>query len=281
MTKITPYYERGGVTMYCDDCLEVMPTLECEVDAIISDPPYQKTALKWDVIIPFEPMWQNYKRLIKSNGAIVIFGSQPFSSMLVMSNLAWFKYEWVWEKDNVSSPAIAKFQPMRYHENIIVFCNGSTIYNPQKWDAGRKSNTPGKGGAVGMAGKRFSSNNIDMINQDTLRFPKSIIKFNKPKNNTGGIHPTQKPTDLIQYLVRTYSNPNDIILDNTAGSFTTAIACIREGRRFIGIEKELSYCEIGKERIIKELLAKGDGGAIKDTDTKDPYQVGFSFPDNK
>jgi site-specific DNA-methyltransferase (adenine-specific) len=258
MAKLTPYYQRDGITIYLGDCLKVMPQIIGQFDAIIADLPYGTTACSWDEIIPFEPLWENYKRLIKKNGAIILFGSQPFTSKLVMSNLEWFKYEWILEKNTATNVFNSERQPVRYHENILVFYDEQPTYNKQM--AKRKDSAKGRVKS-GIKSSPKTSNHYKGIKDGYRRFynieivnPKSVVHFNSVPNCNGmKLHPTQKPVDLLAYLIRTYTNPGEIILDNTAGSFTTAIACIKEGRRFVGIEKEESYCEIGKQRVIDAL----------------------------
>lgn len=242
-----PYYKRDGITIYLGDCLEIMPKLVALgilVDAVIADLPYGTTACSWDTIIPFEPLWENYKRLV-GNGPVVLFGSQPFTSKLVMSNLEWFKYEWIWEKVMVSNIAAAKIQPLRSHENISVFSCGSHIYNPQ---LGKAKKPFGKRSV--SKSKSISSSPLGINYQVGVGYPKSIIKIHRPNNLTGGgLHPTQKPLRLLEFLVKTYTNQGDIVLDNCIGSGTTAIACQNANRRFVGIEKEKEYIEIAIERI--------------------------------
>lgn len=235
------------------DCLVEMQNLpDKSIDAIICDPPFQVTACKWDVMIPLGLLWEQYKRVIKDDGAIVLFGVQPFTSMLVMSNPKMFKCEWIWEKNAGSNFGCVKWQPMREHENILVFGKGRVKYNPQM--QGRK------GG--GLERSKYAVNfdihtecyNESLHGQFTknipkLRYPSSIQKFNRER----GLHPTQKPVALIEYLIKTYSNEGDLILDNTAGSMTTAIAAINTNRKCICIEKDDKYFEIGSERVRKHL----------------------------
>jgi site-specific DNA-methyltransferase (adenine-specific) len=268
-----PYYERDGITIYNSDCLEAMPQLDLVFDAIICDLPYGTTACSWDTIIPFEPLWENYKRLVKAKGAVVLFGSQPFTSKLVMSNFDQLKYLWVWDKKGTANFALAKSQPLRATEDIIIFGKGLLTFNPQM----KKGKMRGKGG-----GGKCSINGISptyTVNDDY--YPTNIIRISNANFPERGLHPTQKPVALLAYLIRTYTNPGEIILDNTAGSFTTAVACIKEGRRFVGIEKEEEYCRIGKERIIEALLASGNVQASCDTiDTqKLGYQLGLPLQD--
>lgn len=271
------------------DCLEVMPTLEPgSFDAVICDPPYGITACGWDSVIPFSEhvivdgkpmyrdeyilrmlfntyhgetarywrdvfdeecvpgMWENIKRVLKPNGAVVLFGSQPFTSKLIMSNPGWFKFEWILNKKAVSNVGNAKFQPLRCHESILVFCQGKVTYNPQFEPEktvkvfGKKSK--GNSKIVGAMGDSYERNK---------GYPKSIIEIMRPNNivGDGGLHPTQKRLELMEYLVRTHTNPGDRVLDFAAGSGTTLIACDNTGRNGCGIEIEKKYYNIAQQRI--------------------------------
>lgn len=230
-------------TLYQGDCLEVLPTLAAQsVDAVICDPPYGTTACAWDSVIPLAPMWEQLKRVIKPRGAIVLFAAQPFTSALVMSNAAWFRHTWVWRKPMGTNYLNANRDPMKNHEDVIVFANGYTTYNPQK----RKS----------VAYRATSGSVGDFIRDKTVggwvtensgeRFPLSVIDFDQAQNS---LHPTQKPLDLMRYLVRTYTNPGDTVLDFTMGSGSTGVAAIMEGRNFIGIELDARYYRIAERRI--------------------------------
>jgi site-specific DNA-methyltransferase (adenine-specific) len=224
------------------DCLEVMQTIPNKsIDAIICDLPYGTTACKWDSVIPFEPLWEQYKRIIKDNGAIVLTAAQPFTSVLVMSNPKWFKYCWVWDKKMPTGHLNAKHQPMRKTEDIVVFCKSKTIYNPQGLVYSpriktRSSNTKGSD----CYGKHGDKNISTWQN-----YPTNLLSI----KNEFGLHPTQKPVALIEYLVKTYTNEGDTILDNCMGSGTTGVACKNLNRIFIGIEKDPSYFEVAKARI--------------------------------
>lgn len=229
--------------LYHGDCLEVMPTLEAQsFDAIIADLPYGTTACKWDVVIPFEPLWREYKRLIKPRGAIVLFGSQPFTSLLVMSNLAWFRYEWAWEKGRATGHLDAKRKPLKKHENICVFSANGHTYNPQMVAGKRHKRGGARTGPAQVWGKFEDRQTTDSEEY----YPLSIVYCSTvPKPD----HPTQKPVALLEYLVRTYTNEGDTVLDNTMGSGTTGVACVQTGRNFVGIEKDAAYFEIAKRRI--------------------------------
>ena len=232
------------------DCLEVMKTIEDNsIDAIITDPPYGTTACKWDSVIPFDLLWEQYNRIIKDNGAVVLFGSQPFTSVLVNSNIKMFKYEWIWEKDGGSNFATVKYMPMKEHENILVFGKGKIKYNEQRQERigsrkGKKTTTTDSGRKDSVYGTQKGGKTFDV---PKLRCPRSIQRFNRER----GQHPTQKPLDLLEYLVKTYSNENDTILDNTMGSGTTMLACKNLNRNGIGIEKEETYFKIAEDRVNK------------------------------
>jgi len=300
------------------DCLEKMALIpDGSVDAIITDPPYGTTACKWDSVIPFAPMWEQLKRIIKPNGAIVLFGSQPFTSALVMSNVKMFKYEWVWEKNNAGNFQLVSYQPLKIHETISVFynetpnmefanimienmkrlnlkhadisklelsksggvtgwvtnkLNGTQLPTEEQWNKicglfGIKNiykkilatvkkatynleldetklilSNKGKSGALGHLS---SESKRETYIQDKTGYPKSILKYNRE----GGFHPTQKPVALMEYLIKTYTNEGETVLDFTMGSGTTGVACVNTGRNFIGIERDEKYFEIAQKRI--------------------------------
>ena len=234
-----------------DDCLKAMDALIAEgvvVDAIITDPPYGRTHCRWDSIIDLESMWSRLSALIKEGGAIVIFGSEPFSSCLRVSNIKNFKYDWVWNKRVGANFLQYKFYPSKVHEIVSVFGYGKTIYQPQM-----EAGTPYKGtrsDKVRVSRSVFRTN-LDGNTKDNegTRYPKSIIHFDKDKNK---VHPTQKPVALLEYLVRTYTQEEETVLDFTMGSGTTGIACKKLNRQFIGIELEKKYFNIAKERIANE-----------------------------
>ena len=232
------------------DCLELMKDIkDNSVDMILCDLPYGTTACKWDIIIPFDNLWKQYKRIIKDNGVIILTASQPFTSILVNSNIKMFKYEWIWEKEKPSNFAIAKFQPLKYHENILCFAKGKSTYNPIM-TKGNKNHSVGKG----IRRKENQSNaNIKKVitRMDGLKFPKSIIRINRESKP---IHPTQKPLELFEYFIKTYTTEGDLILDNCIGSGTTAVACKRTNRNFIGIEKEQKYVDIAIKRLSQKTL---------------------------
>ena len=243
--------------LFHGDCLDILPTLpDKSVEAIITDLPYGTTACKWDSIIPFEPMWAQIKRVLKPRGVFVTTASQPFTSKLVMSNLEWFKYEWIWVKSQGTSPGLAKIRPMPAHENILVFGFGKNTYNAQM----RRGFLPWKRIETGKKLKnehRYGySNQPGYIKQGgTTRYPLSAIVMKYQKGNNCQAHPTQKPVALYSYLIRTYTNPGETVLDFCMGSGTTGVSCAETGRDFIGIEKQLDYFEIAQRRI-KEATAQ-------------------------
>lgn len=245
------------------DCLEKMKDIPYgSVDAIITDLPYGTTACKWDSVIPFEPLWEQYRRMIKPTGAIVLFSQQPFTSALIMSNIEMWKYNWIWQKDNGSNFLNAHHQPLKITEDICVFGFAATTeskkgiylnYNPQM----RLGYKPYKcvSGAqredtAMVRGVCKAQDGGTLTISDGSRFPINLIQFNRDKER---LHPTQKPIELIQYLIRTYTNEGDTVLDSCCGSGTTAIAAIREKRNFICIEKDPNFYEVAKKRIENEL----------------------------
>lgn len=237
-----PFYERNGIAIYAGDCLKIMPKLDGPFDAIIADWPYGTTACAWDSVIPLEPLWRECKRL--SNLA-VLFGSQPFTSELVMSNLEWFKYSLVWEKTLGTNPMLAKKQPLRKHEDILIFYSKQPVYNPQMITGPPYRDIARESGLDAInKGARGRKKAID--NKGT-RYPSSVLRFSNGNNKS--VHPTQKPEPLMAYLVRTYTNPGDIILDNTMGSGTTLVAAQNEGRRATGIELSEEYCRVAVDRL--------------------------------
>ena len=246
----------SGSTFVNADCFDVFPFIEDKsIDAIICDLPYGTTACKWDVIIPFEPLWKQYDRIIKPNGVIVLFGSEPFSSALRMSNIKNYKYDWVWIKKRFNSGfAHAKNKPLKKHEIISVFSNAPMghksqlgekrmIYNPQglKPIIKNRNNTTFQNASFG---KRPSSR---PTTQEYEGFPNNILYYDVEQKGKF-LHPTQKPLELLEYLVKTYTNEGDMVLDNTMGSGTTNLACIKLNRKSIGIEKEKQYYDVAVRR---------------------------------
>ena len=235
--------------IYNEDCLELMKGIpDKSIDMILADLPYGTTACKWDTIIPFEPLWEQYERVIKDNGAIVLFGSEPFSSKLRSSKLKLYRYDWIWEKDNHTNFLNIKKQPGKRHEVISVFYKKQPTYNPQMWE-GKENHSVGK--QVGkMVEREYLGNKFKLkeAEKSNLKYPISILRF-KGEGRGKAVHPTQKPVPLMEYLIKTYTNEGETVLDNCAGSFTTAVACDNTNRNWICIEKEEKYCNIGLTRI--------------------------------
>jgi site-specific DNA-methyltransferase (adenine-specific) len=243
--------------IYNCDCMEGMKQIpDGTIDCILCDLPYGTTKNHWDSIIPLDKLWEQYNRIIKDDGAIVLFSQQPFTSMLVMSNPKMFKYEWIWEKDSGTGLLNSKYAPMKIHENICVFSKSAACFVKDKAKA--MSYNPQM--RTGFAPYKSKANNFGS-NYDTRymkevvaesngeRYPIDIIKFNRDRDK---VHPTQKPVDLIAYLVRTYTNEGDTVLDNCSGSGTTAVACVKEKRHFIGFEKDETYWKKSVERVKNE-----------------------------
>ena len=245
--------------IYNEDCLVGMANItDASIDCIICDLPYGTTQNQWDSVISLDDLWLQYKRVIKKNGAIVLFSQMPFTAILACSNLEMLKYEIVWQKENATGFLNSNFAPMKIHENILVFSKSSAgfvkdkskamVYNPQMVK-GCKPYVCKQGSQSKNYGKQNSKPCITVSNGD--RFPTDIVSFGRDKEK---IHPTQKPVDLIRYLVRTYTNEGDLVLDNCSGSGTTAIACIREKRNFIGFELNKEYYDNACKRIQLEMM---------------------------
>ena len=228
--------------IYNEDCLEGMKRIpDKSIDMILADLPYGTTRNKWDSIIPLDPLWEQYHRVIKNNGAIVLTAQTPFDKVLGVSNLKYLKYEWIWQKNIATGHLNAKKMPMKKHENILVFYKKTPAYNPQNLIYSPRINKRAKNGS--NYGKAGNSNFSEYTN-----YPKSILEFSHDINTT---HPTQKPVALFEYLIKTYSNEGDLILDNVIGSGTTAIAAINTKRNFIGFELDKNYFDIANDRIQK------------------------------
>jgi site-specific DNA-methyltransferase (adenine-specific) len=248
----TPYYQHGGITIYHGDCLDVQPTLQPGVDLILADLPYGTTACAWDSVIPLLPLWEQYRRLIKPDGAVVLTGSQPFTTLLIASNLDWFRYCWVWEKDTPTGHLDANRKPLKAHEDVCVFYQKQPTYNPQKWKGQRNhSRNPEPSATIrSIYGGARAALASDMSG---MKYPRSVIHFAKYSAREV-LHEAQKPIELMAYFIRTYTNPGDLILDSTVGSGTTLEAAKRLGRRAIGIEIEERYCEIAARRQAQEVM---------------------------
>ena len=226
------------------DCLEIMKNIpDGSVDMIICDLPYGTTACKWDSIIPFEELWKGYCRIIKDDGAIILFGSEPFTSILICSQISLFRYDLIWDKQKGCDFLNANRKPLKSHENILVFYKKSPTYNKQYWYS-----TPYKkiNGNKKQSSVYHDSHDVDTESTDGKRNPLSILSFPRDGNR---VHPTQKPIALLEYLIKTYTNEGETVLDNCMGSGSTGVACVNTNRRFIGIELDDKYFEIAKQRI--------------------------------
>jgi len=234
------------IDLYQGDCLEIMPSIKSDsVDMILADLPYEMTAAKFDVLIPFDRLWEEYNRIAKETAAMVFTASQPFTTFLINSNLKFFRYEWIWVKPQGTNPMVAKLQPLKAHENIVVFYRKKPIYNPQMTLSTPYSSFNSKKKNIGEVYGDLKSKHRD--NPEGTRYPKTVLQFKQEK----GLHPTQKPVPLMEYLIRTYTNEGDVVLDNVFGSGTSGVAAKKSGRSFIGIERDESYFKIGSERIAK------------------------------
>jgi len=237
--------ENKNIRLFLGDCIKIMKDniKDGEVDLILCDLPYGITACKWDTPINLDDLWLQYKRISKNNSNIILTASQPFTSILVNSNLKMFRYEWIWEKPQGTNPLQAKYSPLKNHENILVFSKKRGKYFPQMEKGnpfkGFKSDEKNIGEVYGDLKSIHKENN-------GTRYPKTVKKF---KQDRGGLHPTQKPIELMEYLIKTYSEKNDVVLDNCMGSGTTGVACIKLNRNFIGIELDEKYFNVAKKRI--------------------------------
>lgn len=239
--------------IYCGDCLEVMNGIDDKsIDMILADLPYSETGNKWDFPIEPKQLWEHYKRIIKDDGVIVLTGTFKFGVQLYLQEPNLYKYDWIWEKDNGTNVVSANHQPLRVHEQIFIFGKQAVTYTPRnnymKYNPQKTAGKPYKqvSGRHSENWKGGDVSGFETNNESGLRHPKTIQKFSRDKS---GLHPTQKPVALFEYLIKTYTNEGDLVLDNVAGSFTTAIASINTKRNWICIEKEKKYCEIGRERI--------------------------------
>ena len=234
--------------VHCADCLEFMKLMpDKSVDMILCDLPYGTTACAWDTIIPFEPLWKQYKRIIKDNGAIILTASQPFTSALVMSNIKMFKYCWTWDKTTAKGHLVAKIRPMQQTEDILVFGQNKINYFPQMIERPKNkietTSEHKRSEIMGGVSKGYTKTY-------TQWYPKTLLKFKVER----GLHPTQKPVALFEYLIKTYTNEGDLVLDNCAGSGTTGVACKNLNRNYILIEISEKYCSIARQRLRQDLL---------------------------
>lgn len=237
------------------DCLEEMKNIsDKSIDMILCDLPYGTTKNKWDCIIPFDKLWEQYNRVIKDNGAIVLFGNGIFTAELIISNKKMWRYNLVWDKVLPSGFLNAKKMPMRNHEDVCVFYKKLPTYNPQMW-IGEECHS--RENVIGKSQKDFSRNTnygdfSAVETKGNLKYPKSILTFSKPHPSIS-IHPTQKPVELLEWLIKTYTNEGETVLDNCMGSGSTGVACVNTNRKFIGIELDKDYFIIGKDRINKTI----------------------------
>nr|DAZ44575.1 MAG TPA: adenine-specific methyltransferase [Caudoviricetes sp.] len=240
--------ENEKYQLYNGDCLEVMDKLIAKgivVDVIITDPPYGTTACKWDVIIPLNEMWTRLNKLIKPNGAIVLFGTEPFSSKLRTSNIKNYKYDWIWEKEQGVGFQLVRYRPLMKNENISVFCNKTPVYNPQMSKLAKSEKMNRKAGSNSKSETSPLKYSDERVSEYMYRYPVNILQYKRDR----GLHPTQKPVALLEYLIKTYTNEGDLVLDFTMGSGSTGVACLNTNRKFIGIELDKKYFNIAEERL--------------------------------
>ena len=234
------------IELYNGDCLELMKDIpDKSIDMILCDLPYGTTACKWDTVIPFEPLWEQYNRIIKDNGAIVLFGSEPFSSALRMSNIKNFKYDWIWDKVNrYTGYGSCKYAPLKRYEIVSVFYKSKPTYNPQMMQ-GKPYKKTGD-----YSSKIYGTDKVKKHGKNNgERYPFNILQYKGDDKKNGFLHPTQKPIALLEYLIKTYTNEGDVVLDNCMGSGSTGVACVNTNRDFIGIELDKDYFNIAKQRI--------------------------------
>ena len=248
---VKPYFETKNGKLYHGDCLEIMKDIpDKSIDMILCDLPYGVTNCKWDNIIALDNIWLEYKRLLKLNRMVVLTAGQPFASSLIYSNPEWFKYDLIWEKSHATGHLNAYKAPLRSHETLLIFGNGKTVYNPQLKPKPIENIRP-----IPSAEPQSNCyNKYSRISKAPIdvSFPKSVLKFNSANRDEGKLHPTQKPIKLFRYLILTYTNKGDTVLDNCIGSGTTAVAAETAGRKWIGIEKDENYCQKAAKRIRTE-----------------------------
>lgn len=237
--------------LYNTDAFEILESLEDNsVDLVLNDPPYGTTSIEWDKILDFNQMWKEVKRVLKPNKNVLLFGSQPFSSKVILSNEEWFKYELIWNKNKCGSPGLAKYRPQKVHENILVFADGTGVYNPimEEGEPYTRYNPDGYGSGKNDHGYGFGKNNTGHTNSGT-RYPKSIIHASRNFSAQQTTHPTQKPTNLLSWLIMTYSDRGDVVLDFTMGTGSCGVASLMTGRKFIGVERKEKYYNVAAKRM--------------------------------
>lgn len=260
--RIEPYYSDGRIEIYHGDCLEVMPELSVNVDMVLADPPYGTTACAWDSVIPLAPMWKQLKRLIKSNGAIVITASQPFTTTLISSNMEMFKYCWVWEKSKAGNFPHAPNMPLKIHEDVVVFSKGIIAHLFQVGNKRMAYNPQGTRDGTTRVWQHPNTSKLKYHRESQTQhttgytckregYPTTHLKIG---SHGRSIHPTQKPVALMEYLIKTYTNEGDVVLDFTMGSGTTLVAAKNLNRKAIGIETQEKYCEIAVKRLAQDVL---------------------------
>ena len=245
-------YKDENVWLMQGDCLERMKEIPSgSVDMILCDLPYGTLSCAWDTVIPFEPLWEQYKRVVKKNAAIVLFGSQPFTTQLIASNIKEFKHEVIWFKNVPTGMAQASYAPMKYHENVLVFSSGKIeTFNKQMQEREGKGKDCYKYEHYCGDSNHVKMQKVKKFYDANLVNPSSIVLFNSVPNRKGKLHPTQKPVALLEYLIKTYTNEGETVLDSTMGSGSTGVACVCTGRKFIGIEMDENYFKIGRDRIL-------------------------------
>lgn len=241
------------INLYNDDCFNVLKTLpDQSVDLVLTDPPYGTTAIQWDKVLDFNKMWSELDRVVKPKSNIILFASQPFTSLLVTSKLDWFRYELIWNKNKCGSPGLAKKRPQKVHENLLLFSKESGgLYSPimEEGEPYKRFNADGYGSGKNTHGYGFGKNKSTGSSNSGTRYPKSILHGSRNFSAQQTVHPTQKPTNVLNWLIMTYSNQNDVVLDFTMGSGSTGVSSKLTGRSFIGIEKDKDYFNIAKKRI--------------------------------
>ena len=259
------------------DCLEIMPTLPSgSVHLVLCDPPYGKTLNTWDKVLPFAPMWEQYRRLLAPGGSVILFGNQPFTSAAVMSNPKWFKQCLVWDKNKCGSPGLAKVRPMQTHEDIMVFAPGRTTYNPQM-EPGEpyRRQTDNPEGYVGRCNNhKYGLKPRNGFENHGTRYPKSIRRVSRDFSAQQQVHPTQKPVALMEWLILTYSNEGDTVLDNCMGSGPVGIAALKHGRQFIGIENDPVMAATAAHRILTHNYASERPAACGRSARLESYAAG-------
>lgn len=261
MKRLVEYaYDAGYAAIHQGDCLDLMPSCVAgaSVDLVLCDLPYGTTNCQHDEVIPFDRLWAEYRRVLKPGGCVVLFGSQPFTSKLVLSNEAWFRYSLVWNKNKCGSPGLARHRPMKVHEDILVFSPGRTVYNPQM-ETGEPYSRRSKN-AAGYVGKHNRHGyglkpKTEFVNTGT-RYPKSVINISRDFSAQQQVHQHQKPVPLMAWLVKTYSNPGDVVLDNAMGGGSTGVACVDLGRSFVGFEIDPASFGVAKNRIEQKVQAR-------------------------